>query len=667
MIATRLCMLAALAASVGFAEAVAGPAPGALVSEPPRRVEIDKSNVFPDLCYYRGYYYLAFKHGESKAHNHGDVLILMRSTDGVVWTEVARLGSPDPKVRISVPAFAPCRDHLAILTNPIAPDWARSTAVAVSADGEHWSPFRTVLSPHQLWRPRFHQGHWYAGADVETKPPQNINYLFRSKDCLKWERVCQVELPRPGSETNVCFLADGRAALYIRTTQPQTNTHLYAEAREPFGNWTATEKDTCVQGLHIAALDERRLGISRYRYTEPKVRRVAQYWLDDGNMQLIGFLPSGPSECGGTHGFVQTGPDRGIVAYYTGPGDFKIHIAPIRWRTEGPTLEPDPALAASAPLARLPVETVKLPRPELGAKATRTPFLTVFQDALYAMWSARSASGERVYTSKTLDGTRWSRPESLLTGADSSATVSAGGWHVHNGKLVAYSTRVKSAQPENERVLDAAVSTCGVRWMAASTGVKDFVVTQSPRRVGPGRLLMAGESASGKPRLLWSDEPSGLDGWREAAVDWNADGPRLRNPTFFERWDDAIVILLRDDTGTTGLYATMSRDWGRNWSRPIRTAFPGAGSAPVAGNLPDGGVCIIGKPSAPAPLTVSVSNYGVKFKAVGTLATDSAGDASTSRSRDLQPPNPQAIIWRGKLYIARIINGRGVVARAATP
>ncbi|MBN2293305.1 MAG: exo-alpha-sialidase [Pirellulales bacterium] len=101
-------------------------------------------------------------------------------------------------------------------------------------------------------------------------------------------------------------------------------------------------------------------------------------------------------------------------------------------------------------------------------------------------------------------------------------------------------------------------------------------------------------------------------------------------PTTYRRGDGVLVRLYRDEGPSDFLYshclyASLSRDNGKLWTKPAQTNIPDSPSRSSAGNLPDGRCFIVGNQVAEPfskrihkhytrdPLVISVSRDGKSF------------------------------------------------------
>ena len=294
--------------------------------------------------------------------------------------------------------------------------------------------------------------------------------------------------------------------------------------------------------------------------------------------------------------------------------------------------------------------------------------LGTFDGQIYAMWSSglvhEDHNGQRVLYCRSTNGVDWSKPVVLAEDPDGEVgpkKCNAAGFYAAGNTLVAYygvSGR-----------LHAKTSSNGLQWDQAREIVRGSFMN-APRQLRCGRLLMGGQSTMTDPLLMTSDQPDGLTEWRQAALDKSSD-LKYPEPTWFDRANGTIVMLFRSRGNNPWLFASLSTDNGRSWSRPARTGFPDATSRASAGNLPDGTAFIVNNPSRQPnsiypstgrrnPLTIALSRDGVTFDRAYVVR----GAKTTMRfpGKNKLPgwQYPHAMVWNEHLYVAYSVNKEDV-------
>ena len=352
-------------------------------------------------------------------------------------------------------------------------------------------------------------------------------------------------------------------------------------------------------------------------------------------------------------------------------------IAP---RTEPPLIEATAGLFDWSQPDSLGLTTAKCEH-QLLYRATANGYqfshhanLGLFEGQLYAMWSSglvhEDNNGQRVVYCRSANGIDWSKPVVLAEDPDGEVgpkMCNAAGFYADGNTLVAY-YGVRGR-------LHAKTSSDGLQWDQAREIVRGSFMN-APRRLRCGRLLMGGQSTMTEPLLMTSDQPDGLTAWRKAAPAKSSD-LKYPEPTWFERANGTIVMLFRSRGNNPWLYASLSTDNGRSWSKPDRTGFPDATSRASAGNLPDGTAFIVNNPSRQPdsiiassgrrnPLTIALSSDGITFDRAYVVRGAKTTMRFLGKNKLEGWQYPHAIVWNEHLYVAYSINKEDIgVSRIA--
>lgn len=302
------------------------------------------------------------------------------------------------------------------------------------------------------------------------------------------------------------------------------------------------------------------------------------------------------------------------------------------------------------------------------------PHLAVFEGRLYAMWSTgprdEDSAGQHVVYTRSADGVRWDAVRVLAAdpdGPDGTLRLTAGGWHSHQGRLVAYYTTFSGSAGQDKwgppLRLEARTSTDGIAWGAPRAVLEEYLANDGPRPMSNGFLLMTGENRKGRPRLMWTADPSGLAGWREGDLPIGDGTIPPNEPTWFERAGSHITMVFRDDNGSAKLFAAVSCNQGRNWSRPRVTGFPDARAKTCGGVLPDGRAYIIGNPDERHlrnPLVLSLAGDARTFDRAYIIRDEPTEVRYEGRYKGPGYQYPDSVIWGDRLCIVYSVNKEDV-------
>jgi len=308
----------------------------------------------------------------------------------------------------------------------------------------------------------------------------------------------------------------------------------------------------------------------------------------------------------------------------------------VEWKNDRPV---------TLPGAKRPkVERVLIYQPTTEWTYSHHPSLAFFKGRFYAIWSNgrrnEDGPGQRVLVATSTDFKNWTTPcplvDSLKNEQGVQRVLTAAGFHEHNGMLIAY---FSNYGPNKETTrLQAITTTDGEHWSAACEVGIAITPNHPPRRTTSGRLIICGNIS-----FPYSDEPTGLTGWRMTGIypsdmaatiadnpslfwqvakkqGWNA---VLCEGSFYQTDDGVLHMLLRSTRNADStdkpfryrLWLSESRDNGANWSAPVETDFSNTDAKFQFGRLPDGRFYYIGNPvgSGRTPLALSLSRDGVTF------------------------------------------------------
>lgn len=302
-----------------------------------------------------------------------------------------------------------------------------------------------------------------------------------------------------------------------------------------------------------------------------------------------------------------------------------------------------------------------------------------FKNKLYAMWQSSSVDEDgadtQVFYSRSIDGENWSKPISLTPKFPDRITTS-GGWWSDGQTLVAYTNVwLNKTEPKGGHT-EYLASKDGLSWKLPKQ-VKDKegkpvngIIEQDVHSLPNGRLLTAFHLQPGlKATPFFTDDRLGIKGWIAGKMENLPSEPNMSReiePSWFYRKDGAIVMIFRDQQSTFKKLASVSKDNGKTWTKPVLIDTPDSRAKQSAGNLLDGTAFMVNNPSGNRnrfPLVITLSKDGFLFDKAYLLR--SGGD-------DLQKMQvegkfkragysyPKSVIWGDFLYVSYSTNKEDV-------
>jgi len=302
--------------------------------------------------------------------------------------------------------------------------------------------------------------------------------------------------------------------------------------------------------------------------------------------------------------------------------------------------------------------------------------LGVLNNRLYAIWSNserdEDSPGQRVLYSYR-DETGWIRPRILFQpdiDADGRLRIlTAGGFHEHDGTLVAYAGDY-SIDRKSTRLL-ARTTRDGKHWTEPRDLGVPVCPNHGPQPTASGRLIIAGNTA-----FPYTDDPTGLTGWKMSGIYPAALAPFQDNPATFwlvarqchlanlcegaiYQTDDGVLHALFRSTGATwpppsfNLWESRSGDNGANWDAPRQTSFSNTDAKFHFGRLPDGRYYCLGNPVGVGriPLVLSISRDGVDFDRHFILGEQHYPRRFDGGAKGGEYGYPHSVVFDGHLYV----------------
>lgn len=274
-----------------------------------------KHNAFTAFAYWKGAYWVAFRHATSHGSGDGDI-ILLRSTDAKTWTEAKRF---DVQGDDRDPQFLVTEKRL-ILYDMVERGPLLTSYAIYTDDGTTWSkPEQVYEQRYIMWKPMEHEGRFWAAAhkkdDSKKGGVSRDVHLITSPDGLKWEKVSTIRAGNWESETTL-LMQDKKAIVFLRQKYGSPPAQIL-EAEAPYKEWKArpapinhfsghsvhTFKGTTYLLTRTMDYGKRKAGQAIYTYEK------------DGSLKLHCTLPAG-GDCAYAEA-VASGDDM-FVTYYSG-------------------------------------------------------------------------------------------------------------------------------------------------------------------------------------------------------------------------------------------------------------------------------------------------------------------------------------------------------------
>ncbi len=300
----------------------------------------------------------------------------------------------------------------------------------------------------------------------------------------------------------------------------------------------------------------------------------------------------------------------------------------------------------------------------VGRKVNQHNYLVFYEGKFWAMWSdgpgeARTDDpvahrdimpghdrfGQRISYSTSIDGTDWSEPRDLAGPPDDGFGWIARGFWVRDGQLLALVTRYNAPTFMGEGLqLHAWEMTPGEEreWKYKGLVFDNAMNNFPPKMLPDGNWLMTRRDKDRDVHMLVGGKESFNEWESYPVVGFEEEELKAAEPYWLMLPDENIVAFFRDQHRSGYLFRAFSLDYGRTWSRPVRTNFPDATSKFSGLRLSDGRYILVSNPNPKGrnPLTLAVSDDGMTFNRMGYLVGERHVDY------------PHVIEHEGYIYVA---------------
>lgn len=257
-------------------------------------------NAFTDLAYWKGMYYLCFRHGAGHLSMDGEIRVL-RSRDLKTWEACGTLNTlgddRDPHFAVKESAlyvFFGTWDLTHVNGEGLPSRGRLRSYMAFSEDGQTWTEVKGIYEPlWWLWRVRWNEDAFYSiGYYIiwPGMPPTGEARLLRSVDGIQWQAVSVVTKERIPDEADMRFLPDGSMEVIMRTCDSQGDA-MYLRSDSARQVWQKTDLGAVIHCPGILPWKDRCFVAGRGHADTGSVARI---WEMKGNqVQEVFTAPSG--------------------------------------------------------------------------------------------------------------------------------------------------------------------------------------------------------------------------------------------------------------------------------------------------------------------------------------------------------------------------------------
>ncbi len=238
--------------------------------------------------------------------------------------------------------------------------------------------------------------------------------------------------------------------------------------------------------------------------------------------------------------------------------------------------------------AALDSSAIELPKIDLhNIRFQLHNYLAHHAGRLWCIWSdgprVEDEPTQQVSYSTSLDGMKWSEPQTVTGKPKAPYAFIARGLWVRDGELLALAAHFKGKGAfgaDKELELRAyAWDELANAWKFKQKLYDNAINNFAPQRLSDGDWIMTRRDAGFSVSVLIGGNKS-LSDWQSFPVVGVRDlqGFRPDEPIFWPLADKTLFALYRDNGGSQRLFHSTSEDEGRTWGKPLITNFPNATS-----------------------------------------------------------------------------------------
>ena len=204
-----------------------------------------KHNALTDLIRYKNHWFCIFRESSKHVYGKNGTIRLLVSEDGDDWKSIAHLKEQDVDLRDPKLSITPDGRLMMLVGGTIYEGKeyiSRQSRVAFSDDGKKWTPFQTVIEPHEwLWRVTWHKGKAYgvsySYSNINDRYDEWNIKLFVSDDGLNYRFITQWLIFEHPNEATLHFLEDDRMLALVRRDGPEDKKALIGISKPPYEDW----------------------------------------------------------------------------------------------------------------------------------------------------------------------------------------------------------------------------------------------------------------------------------------------------------------------------------------------------------------------------------------------------------------------------------------------
>ncbi len=210
-------------------------------------------------------------------------------------------------------------------------------------------------------------------------------------------------------------------------------------------------------------------------------------------------------------------------------------------------------------------------------------YLLYHENLFWCMWSfgpeEEARVGQSVLYSTSRDGINWEKPKILAQPEEKGFGYIARGFWIYKGNLIALAAYFTGpgAFGKGKKLQLHAYKWHYKKWKYIGVVFDDAINNFPPQQLPDGKWMMTRRDVLMNIYALVGGESS-FDEWKSYPVvkQKNEFNFLPDEPFWWMQEDGNMSMLLRDNSGKRMIFRCFSQDYGKTWTKPVKTNFPNA-------------------------------------------------------------------------------------------
>lgn len=251
-------------------------------------------NAFTDLIRFRDKWFCTFREGQRHVGGEDGKIRIIASEDGTTWDSSGLIAEAGVDLRDPKLSITPDGRLMIVAGGSIYEGSklvSRQPRVLFSKDGILWDdPIPVLDKGDWLWRITWHKNIGYGVSYRANSGQDQTLILFKSRDGLRYDKVCRLAVADSPNETTLRFLPDDTMIALVRR-EAGNKQAMIGSSKPPYTQWTWRETGHQIGGPNFILLPDSTMWAAGRSYPGGAKTVLGRLYLDKYDPILA--LPSG--------------------------------------------------------------------------------------------------------------------------------------------------------------------------------------------------------------------------------------------------------------------------------------------------------------------------------------------------------------------------------------